>query len=169
MNHRTHIALPTRSALQETLLQIIEETPDTAWKEYYTWKALKVSDEILSKDPVLAPLMGAVEFKAGLLRMPPYSCYHWHVDSDRGVGLNMLVFGDDSKCVFSRDYGQIICSIEELHYAPSTYYIFNTQIHHTVLNFEKPRYMFSIELLGHNRGMQFGEFIERYFPECAAS
>jgi hypothetical protein len=48
-------------------------------------------------------------------------------------------------CLFKVDSDQNVFKIDELKYKPSTYYLFNTQVPHTVYNFETTRYLMSIE------------------------
>ena len=40
--------------------------------------------------------------------------------------------------------GQVF-KIAELQYKPNTYYLYNTQVPHTVYNYETTRFMFSVE------------------------
>jgi len=47
-----------------------------------------------------------------------------------------------------------------LKYEPETYYVFNTQVPHMVLNTTKPRYLFSVEFLEKDRGLTFNELCE---------
>jgi hypothetical protein len=50
-----------------------------------------------------------------------------------------------SHCVFTPDKDVVVGEFIELQYQPDTYYIFNTQINHMVLNFEEPRLLLTIE------------------------
>jgi hypothetical protein len=52
---------------------------------------------------------------------------------------------DRSICAFAPDKHGTVFDIEELKYKPMTYYLFNTQVNHTVYNFETTRYILSIE------------------------
>jgi hypothetical protein len=85
-------------------------------------------------------------FVAGILKLDPYICYDWHTDTRRGVGINMLLTPEArSICAFAPNKEGAVFKIEELKYKPSTYYLFNTQVPHTVYNFETTRYLLSIE------------------------
>ena len=139
------------------LMELIYKTPDEAWLPYYNFMALPVPVEILDDEPLLVDLAKKRKFHAGILRMDPNSCYNWHVDTDRHVALNMLVCDDgNSKCIFAANYG-LVMPITELKYKEFTYYIFNTQIPHTVYNFSEPRYLFSLEFLEEDRGLTYDE------------
>jgi hypothetical protein len=92
--------------------------------------------------------------------MPPNTTYNWHVDSDRKVGLNMLLQDGQSHCLFATEDFGVRCVVEELQYQPNSYYVFNTQVPHMVLNLEQPRYLFSLEFLDKDRGLTFDELCE---------
>jgi hypothetical protein len=146
-----------KSQITPQLMRLINETPDSAWVPYYNFMALQVPGNILDKEPLLVALAKKRKFQAGLLRMEPNSCYNWHVDTNRHVGLNMLVLDDgNSKCVFAKEY-QLVMPITELKYKEFTYYVFNTKVPHTVFNFTEPRYLFSLEFLDEDRGLTYDE------------
>jgi hypothetical protein len=110
--------------------------------------AVQVPRDILQLDSFLVGLAGKRTFHAGVLRMEPNTCYNWHVDTDRKVGLNMLLSDDgDSRCLFLDGEPGVVFKTQELQYEPDTYYVFKTQVPHTVLNTEDPRYLFSLEFL----------------------
>ena len=73
------------------------------------------------------------------------SKYDWHVDTSRGVCVNMLLNDVESKCLFSIEQGEITRTFKELKYKPETYYLFNNQVEHTVINFTQNRYLMSVE------------------------
>jgi hypothetical protein len=117
------------------------------WQDYYNFKAVQVPDEIISKDPFLVRLHRIHPFMAGIVKLDPNVCYDWHVDTRRGVGVNMLLnYEGVSHCLFAKGEG-VQFGFEELCYAPNRYFLFNTQTSHTVINFGEPRYLFTIEFL----------------------
>jgi hypothetical protein len=111
------------------------------WVSYYNFEAMQVPSELLEQDLFFKKLP---KHKAGILRLKPYTCYNWHTDTDRPAGINMLLSFGKSHCLFG-DNNAVSFPFVELKYEPSTYYAFNTQVPHTVLNFEQTRYIFSIE------------------------
>lgn len=117
------------------------------WQEYYNFQAKLIPHELLFQDEFLRNLFGDYKFIGGVLKMDPYTCYDWHTDTRRGVGINMLLTPPTQRqtCVFKIAEGYPVFEIEELRYKPSTYYLFNTQVPHTVYNFETTRYLLSIE------------------------
>ena len=81
----------------------------------------------------------------GVVKLEPNVCYDWHVDTRRGVGINMLLTPEvRSSCLFAKGDG-VQFGVEELVYEPNTFYLFNTQVKHMVLNYEKPRYLLTVE------------------------
>lgn len=83
--------------------------------------------------------------RIAILRMEPFQFYHWHVDQDRKVAINRLLDGFDSMCLFGEAKNEHNMYFSQAHYAPNTYYIFNTSIPHCVINFSRPRFLLSVE------------------------
>ena len=118
----------------------------TEWMPYYNFEAKPLPADIFLKDNFFFWLSERYDFIVGVLKLDPYTCYNWHTDTRRGVGINMLLTPNTrSFCSFGVDPNQLVFKIEELKYKPSTYYIFNTQSPHTVYNFEATRYLLSVE------------------------
>lgn len=128
-----------KSAISTELLDLAISGTD--WFKYYNFDTLLVPESILEKEPFFKTLP---PFKAGILRLPPNTCYDWHVDDDRGWVINMLLSTGKSHCLFGSRDG-VAFPFTELVYEPEFYYAFNTQIPHTVLNFDTYRYLFSIQ------------------------
>lgn len=83
---------------------------------------------------------------AGVIKLNPYRVYNWHVDTERRVAINMLLTAHrDSHCLFTEDINQIQIKTVELKYEPETFYLFNTQYPHMVLNGHSDRWLFSVE------------------------
>jgi len=136
-------------------------TNSHSWGQYYNFMAVPVPREILRLDSFMVGLAKKRTFHAGVLKMEPNTCYNWHTDTDRKTGLNMLLSDDgNSRCVFLAGEPGVVFKTQELKYKPDTYYVFNTQIPHAVLNTEKPRYLFSVEFLEKDRGLTFDELCE---------
>jgi len=145
------------SKILPDLIKLVYDTKE--WLPYYNFQAVQVSNDILDKEPMLVELAQKREFHAGILKMDPNSCYNWHVDTDRHVSLNMLVLDDGSShCIFAPEYG-LVMPIHELKYAPFTYYVFNTKVPHMVVNFNEPRYMFSLEFTGKDKDVTYEELL----------
>lgn len=135
-----------KSTIAQPLMELAMTPGD--WYEYYNFIARPVSNEALAEaDPFFAWLSSKYNFIAGILRMDPYTCYDWHTDSRRGVGINMsLTPMMRSSSVFAPEKDdKVVFKIAELQYKPNTYYLFNNQVPHTVYNYEATRFMFSVE------------------------
>jgi hypothetical protein len=131
------------------------------WQDYYNFKAIQVPIEMLSKDPFLVALFHKHPFVAGIVQLSPYVCYDWHIDSRRGVGVNMLLTPEiKSHCLFTNTEG-VQFPFEELVYEPDTYYLFNTQVRHAVINFYEPRYLFTIEFAADKDQLSFENLLEQ--------
>ena len=116
------------------------------WIDYYNFKAKLIPHELIFQDDFFRWLIQRYNFMAGVIKLDPYVCYDWHTDTHRGVGINMLLTPNArSICAFAPNKADQVFKIEELKYKPSTYYLFNTQVNHTVYNFETTRYLMSVE------------------------
>lgn len=128
-----------KSSINQTLLELAQTS--TEWFTYFYFDTLVIPDNILNEDPFFKTLP---PHKAGILRMPLNTCYDWHVDDERGWTINMLLAPAKSHCLFGSKEGQSFPFIE-LNYEPGYYYAFNTQVPHTVFNFDETRYLLSIQ------------------------
>ena len=147
----------TKSTIAKELLEFAKNPQ--SWENYYNFKVVHAPVEILAKDPFLTELFRSHQFKAGVIQLNPYVCYDWHIDSRRGVGVNMLLNPEiKSNCLFAKNEG-VQFEFEELLYKRDTYYLFNTQVRHTVINFDKPRYLFTIEFLDDKNHLSFDDLL----------
>lgn len=154
-----YIPVPVKASIAKNLYVYAMNSPK--WAQYYNFMAVQVPREILQLDSFLVGLAGKRTFHAGVLRMEPNTCYNCHVDTDRKVGLNMLLSDDgNSRCLFLDGEPGVVFNTRELKYEPDTYYAFNTQVPHMVLNTKKPRYLFSVEFLEKDRSLTFEELCE---------
>ena len=126
------------------------------WIEHFGFDAFYLDPLWIQQDKALSIVNDLYPIKQiGLLKVDPNSVYDWHRDSYRLSSLNMLISYDHiSHCLFGEhrsieesikpDGEAFMIDIVELKYKPATFYIFNTQKYHCVINFEQPRYMFSL-------------------------
>lgn len=151
-----YMPVPFESSLSKDLFIHAVDTMD--WIQYYNFVVSPVPNEMLGQDDFLVNLGYRRKFRAGVLRMDPNTCYNWHTDTDRRVGINMLLSDDGgSRCLFLDGVPGVVFKTKELKYEADTYYVFNTQVPHMVLNTTEPRYMFSLEFLDEDRGLTFDE------------
>jgi hypothetical protein len=119
------------------------------WLPYYSFDASPLPLTAMNDEPILKLLHKEFEIvQMGFLKIDSNRCYNWHTDYSRGVALNMLVTPNvHSYCLFGEPVADNRHQTEfvKLEYKPDTFYVFNTQWSHSVLNFEEPRYLFSVE------------------------
>jgi len=148
-----------KSNIASKLLDVAHNS--TEWIDYFNFKAKLVPPEVLFNDFFFKWLVNRYDFIAGILRLDPYTCYDWHTDTRRGVGINMLLTPHQrSFCVFAPNRDEEVFKIEELPYKLNTYYIFNTQVEHTVYNFETTRYLLSIEFAKEKHELTFKDLLK---------
>ena len=148
--------LPAKSSIFEELRGALKSAKQSDWTHHYKFPALPISDSVLMQDPLLRQLRAKRAFRGGILGLPANTCYKWHTDTDRRAALNMLLYDDgNSRCLFASEDLGVITKFVELKYAPGTYYAFNTQELHTVLNFEAPRFMFSLLFVDKDQGLTY--------------
>jgi hypothetical protein len=72
----------------------------------------------------------------------------------------LLTTFDRSVCTFAPNKKGAVFKIEELQYKPATYYLFNTQVPHTVYNFETTRYLMSVEFAKDKDELTFEDLLK---------
>jgi hypothetical protein len=119
------------------------------FNEYYGFQVADVPMDIVLGEEVLRKIDSEFAINlAGIVKLERNRCYKWHQDAKRGVSINMLLSSGDSHCLFGSDSeSDDQYKITELKYEPETFYLFNNQIMHTVINFDKPRYLFTVEFV----------------------
>jgi hypothetical protein len=131
------------------------------WFPHYNFNVKPVPTELIAQDNFFKWLHARYEFLVGVLKLDPYICYDWHTDTRRGVGINMLLTPHArSVCAFTHNRQDPVFKIEELQYKPATYYLFNTQVPHTVYNFETTRYLMSIEFAKDKDELSFNDLLK---------
>jgi hypothetical protein len=131
------------------------------WYDHYNFKAKPIPQHLMFIDPFFTWLLARYNFIGGILKLDPYTCYDWHIDTRRGVGINMsLTPFDRSICAFAPNKDGAVFKIDELKYKPMTYYLFNTQVEHTVYNFETTRFIMSIEFAKNKDELSFNQLVK---------
>lgn len=123
-----------------------------SWVKYHEFDTLIVPHSILAQEPFFRRFP---PFIAGILRMAPNTCYTWHTDGKRLGAVNMLLEHTESHCLFALEDG-VYFPVERLPYEVGHYVAFNTQVPHTVINLDGPRYLFSIEFA---RPIEYGSLV----------
>jgi hypothetical protein len=139
-------AVDGKSTIREKIIEYSKN--EEPWFPYYNFIAKPIPYDILEEDPLFKWMKGKYEYIAGVIKVEPYTTYDWHIDTRRGVGINMILSPQHpmlSKCLFRVTKREATTNFTQLIYEPDVYYIFNTQKEHMVINFKKARYMLSIE------------------------
>jgi hypothetical protein len=121
-----------------------------SWGEHESlWNLALVPLDVLLQNPILAKINNQFEIEgAGFIRMDPKECYKWHVDFSRGVAVNMHMnpLEELSLCMFeTEEINKERIKYLTLHYQPNTFYLFNTQINHSIITFARTRYLFTLQ------------------------
>ena len=102
---------------------------------------------IVLSEPVLKNINDRFKIQTGaIMRLDPNRCYVWHRDLVRGVCINLLLSPEvESFVLFGSRVLKDQYETLKFQYEPKTFYLFNPQIMHTAINFDSPRYLFTIE------------------------
>lgn len=132
------------------------------YEDYYGFNVCFLAMELALQEPLLAKINETHKIKySGIIRLDADRCYKWHQDAVRGVSINMLLRHKDSFVMFgnsskdSEDQFDII----RMEYEIGSFYLFNTQAMHTVVNFEEPRYLFTIEFEKDKESLTYNEIL----------
>ena len=154
----TYYEIKSKSTLVKELYEYAYNSEP--WFPHYNFNVKPIPSDITHKDNFFKWLHARYEFIVGIIKLNPYTCYDWHTDTRRGVGINMLLTPfDRSVCAFAPNKEGTVFEIEELKYKPATYYIFNTQVPHTVYNFETTRYLMSVEFAKDKSELSFEDLL----------
>jgi hypothetical protein len=123
---------------------LINEDPE--WQEHFSFDAFPIPLEFIDIEPALKKLDQIWPInRLGLLRISSMTVYDWHVDQEREACVNLLYsIGSNSHTLFGSQRDPYEKNVIELQYEPDTFYLFNNQVEHTVINLDGPRYLFSL-------------------------
>lgn len=134
--------------LKPSILNSLNPSEDLNWKSIHGWDVVEVPKEVWSLENLLSRVNSEFPInRVAILNMGPFQNYMWHADDYRGVAINMLLSHTRSHCLFGYSKDNDNMFFEELIYKPNTFYLFNTQQFHTIINFEDYRYMLSVEFI----------------------
>ena len=118
------------------------------WQQHFGFDVIFLDGSWIEKELALNQINKIHAIKQlGLLRVKHKSFYDWHVDDYRQSCINCLVSKEHhSYCLFGEHKDEWYHNnIIELKYKPYTYYLFNNQKKHAVLNLDKKdRYLLSL-------------------------
>ena len=145
------------------IVEYFENNKQTlVFSEYYGFQVAFVPMDVVLKETLLSKVHSKFPIKlAGIIKMDSNRCYKWHQDQKRGVCINMLLSSGESNCLFGDDSdSDDQYEITELKYDRSVFYLFNNQVMHTVINFDKPRYLFTVEFEEDKDKLSYSDVIQ---------
>lgn len=131
-------------AVPDFISWVLEQEPE--WEEHFGFNAIELPLELVRVEPALRELDQIWQIgRLGLLEVGEMSVYDWHVDQYRLSCVNMLYSIDNtSHTLFGSQRDHLNKDVIELKYEPNTFYLFNNQVPHTVINLDGPRFLFSL-------------------------
>jgi hypothetical protein len=132
----------------------------TEWKAHNSFLAKQIPEHIYLQEPLLKYLSIKHSLLVGILMMHPFHVYNWHTDGNRRCGINLLLSDSPSHCLFTDDETITNSKVIELSYMPTTYYAFNTDKKHMVVNLNRPRYLMSVEIDGGKNTISYDELLK---------
>jgi hypothetical protein len=150
--------LTSKSVIADELLDFAMSSG--TWHSYHNFDVVQVPFELAYSDPVIAGIGEKHPLAVGILRLDPYTTYDWHVDTNRGVCINMLLNDVKSQCLFSEGETEATHVFLELKYQPKTYYVFNNQVPHMVINYAQTRYLMSVEFQANKNELTYENFLK---------
>lgn len=128
--------------------------PTATWEWVPYMSVASNFHESIQVDPFIKDIVEQFNGKFKLYKIPAKQVYHWHRDFKVGCSLNMVLEEYNSHSLFTlseRDKMSAEGSttyvepIIELIYKPETWYIFNSQERHTVINLDsRDRVLFTL-------------------------
>lgn len=117
------------------------------WFKHHGLTMCEVPDEVWLREPLLQTIHQKFPISGGaIIRITPNVVFNWHTDVTRAAGINLKVSGESrSHTLFGNPVDEWNDEFVELEYEFKTFYLFNTQHKHSVINFNDDRYLFSIQ------------------------
>lgn len=156
-----YLKINTKSTIAKEALEYA--LTSTEWFEYFDFDVILLPEELIKKDAFLTEIFSQFKARAGVIRLRPNVCYNWHTDEERGVSINMLLTPEvRSTCLFAAGVGELTqFNIDELVYEPETFYLFNTQNTHMVINYDSPRYLLTVEFELDKTQLTFDDLLDK--------
>lgn len=102
--------------------------------------------QLIKKDKMLSRLQSKFDAEMRLYMFPSMTVYNWHRDVEMGCSLNLVMDDYSAHTLFNpSDKKEIIDNVVELKYEKNKWYLFNSQILHSVINVDsKDRVLLTI-------------------------
>jgi hypothetical protein len=134
-------------------LENLPKEKRTNLKYYCNLQAFDIPEKFYLQEPLLEKINSQFKIKvASVCISQKQTGYPFHKDGHRNVTINMLISSGVSHSLFKiedwvwedREFVGEEWHFEELIFEEKTFYLYNTDLPHSVINFERDRYMFSI-------------------------
>jgi hypothetical protein len=114
------------------------------------FKTIRINKDYLLEEPIIKKIHDQFEISfAGIFILEKNTGCNFHVDEPRKVTINMLISSGISHSIFKKEStdsdNMYQYEFEELIFEEKTFYLYNVSREHCVINFDKPRYMFSVK------------------------
>tara|TARA_R100000988_G_scaffold91308_1_gene55073 strand:+ start:57 stop:566 length:510 start_codon:yes stop_codon:yes gene_type:complete len=140
--------IKTKSNELVLYLENLISSENLFWQQHFGFDVIFLDNSWIQKELALNEINKIHPIKQlGLLKVENKSFYDWHVDDYRQSCINCLVSKEHhSYCLFGKHKDEWYHNnIIELKYKPYTYYLFNNQKKHAVINLDsKDRYLLSL-------------------------
>ena len=140
--------IKTKSNKLVFYLEHLISSKNLSWQQHFGFDVIFLNNFWIEKELALNQINKLHPIKQlGLLKVQHKSFYDWHVDDFRQSCINCLVSKEHhSYCLFGEHKDEWYHNnLIELKYKPYTYYLFNNQKKHAVLNLDKKdRYLLSL-------------------------
>lgn len=114
------------------------------------FKTIRIGKEYFLKEPIIKKIHDEFEISfAGIFILEKNTGCSFHIDEPRRVTINMLLSSGVSHSIFKKENKETDnmyqYEFEELKFEEKTFYLYNVSKEHCVINFDQPRYMFSVK------------------------
>jgi hypothetical protein len=114
------------------------------------FKTIRISKDYFLKEPIIEKIHNQFEISfACIFILEKNTGCSFHVDEPRKSTINMLISSGVSHSIFKRDNPETDnmyqYEFEELIFEPKIFYLYNVSKEHCAINFNQPRYMFSVK------------------------
>jgi hypothetical protein len=127
--------------------KITQFIPNADWQWVPFMTIAMNFNQSLDSDPFIKKVGTQFGGKLKLYKFPANHVYHWHRDVSIGCSLNMVLDIYNSHTLFTHANPKQVYvePIIELNYKPNTWYIFNSQEKHSVINLDgRERVLFTL-------------------------
>jgi hypothetical protein len=119
------------------------------WENHYGLNICPIPDSVWKNEPLLVKINSKFPILVGfVIKTMPNILYNWHLDGSRAASINLrFESSGHSHSLFGESDDGFNDKFVELEYEPNTFYLFNTQHKHCVINFNESRYVFSLQFV----------------------